>query len=78
MKDLPLPPLDVRTKWISDKLHFFSPSCQIELWSTLRFIGSNDPRLLPADQSHVNACCSDEEGLLTWKRYKDGQELPFN
>lgn len=57
-------PLGVRMRCISNKLHFFStyPSCQSEPSGTLGFIGSNDPRLLPADQSHVNACCSDEGG----------------
>ena len=36
------------------------PPCQTEPSCTFAFIGGNDPRLLPADQSHVNACCSDE------------------
>lgn len=61
--------------WFRDKMEL--ASCQIEPSCTLEFIGSNDPRLLPADQSRVNACCSDErgEGLVTWKRTGGSDEL---
>lgn len=51
------------------------PTCQTEHSWTLQFIGSNDPRLLPADQSHVNACCLDEERGWRWEG--DGQGLGF-